>query len=104
MMFTPVQMPPMQWRSTIRALLRVDIYGHDGLGYKYKGLRGLVTEIENRQKARHDWLDTLPEHEFKQAAGGPFAPSKSTCLGEQTHGCLQILEMARLALDNLVIA
>lgn len=106
MMFTPVEMPPMQWRSTIRALLRVDIYGHDGTGYKYKGLKGLVTEIETRQKARHDWVGSLSEEEMKEiSATGPFSSNKpAACLGEQTHGCLQILEMARLALDNLVIA
>jgi hypothetical protein len=103
-MFTPVEMPPMQWRSTVRALLRVDIYGHEAPGYKYKGLKGLVEEIEQRQKARHTWLDSLSDQEIKEHKVGLFGPTQRMCLGEQTHGCLQILDMAKLALDNLVIA
>jgi hypothetical protein len=102
-MFTPVEMAPMQWRTTVRALLRVDIYGHDTPSYNYKGLKGLVEEIEQRQKARHDWLDTLPE-DVREVSLGVFGPQQRMCLGEQTHGCLQILEMAKLALNNLVIA
>jgi hypothetical protein len=104
MMFNAVEMPPMQWRNTVRALLRVDIYGHEAAGYKSKGLKGLVAEIEQRQQARHDWLDTLPEDELKEVSVGTFGPGPRTCLGEQTHGCIQILEMAKIALDNLVIA
>ncbi|KAG9234138.1 hypothetical protein BJ875DRAFT_377130 [Amylocarpus encephaloides] len=104
MMFKPVDMPPMQWRNTIRALLRVDIYGHEHAGFKHKGLKGLVEEIEQRQIARHKWLDTLPPEQLEELhAEAPFT-SRRTCLGEQTHGCIQILEMAKKSLSNLVIA
>jgi hypothetical protein len=28
MFFNEIEMPPQQWRTTVRSLLRVDIYGH----------------------------------------------------------------------------
>jgi len=102
MMFNPVEMPPVQWRTTVRALLRVDIYGHDQDGFKHRGLRPLVAEIEQRQRARHAWLDLHPEAGNLEVGFG--IKHKTACLGEHTHGCLQILEMAKLAIDELVIA
>lgn len=97
LMFETVELPPMQWRQTVRALLRVDIHGHEQGDFKHKGLKDLVAQIEARQRLRHDWLDTLEDD------GTPFGPQKQ-CLGEQTHGCIQILEMAKHAISNLVIA
>ena len=102
MMFYPVEMPPMQWRTTVRALLRVDIYGHDQDGFRHRGLRPLVAEIEQRQRARHTWLELHPDAGNIEVGLG--IKHKSACLGEQTYGCLQILEMAKLAIDELVIA
>ncbi|RDL41986.1 Uncharacterized protein BP5553_01965 [Venustampulla echinocandica] len=96
LMFNAVEMPPVQWRQTVRALLRVDIYGHEQGNFQHKGLKDLVTQIESRQKLRHEWLDGLDDN------GTPFGPR--LCIGEQTHGCIQILEMAKLAINNLVIA
>ena len=46
--FNAVEMPPAQWRTTVRALFRVDIYGHEQPGFKYKGLKDLVDEMEYR--------------------------------------------------------
>lgn len=99
LLFNTVDMPAHQWRTTVRAMLRVDIYGHDLDGMKHKGLKDLVTEMEFRQRARHDLLDA------QVAAGameGPFG--QSLCGGEQTRGCFQILSVAKAAIDALVIA
>ncbi|RAL63749.1 hypothetical protein DID88_003396 [Monilinia fructigena] len=52
-----MEMQPSEWRTTVRALLRADIYGHDQPGFKYKGLRDLISEMEQRQNARHNILD-----------------------------------------------
>lgn len=105
--FNAVEMPPAQWRTTVRALLRVDIYGHEQPGFKHKGLKDLVGEMEYRQRTRHDIIDA-------QIAEGTLDPSKvghgffrdpqERCLGERTRGCLEILKMAKLAIDQLVIA
>jgi hypothetical protein len=42
MLFNAIEMPPAQWRTTVRALLRVDIYGHEQPGFTHKGLKDLV--------------------------------------------------------------
>jgi len=98
--FNEVEMPPQQWRNTVRALLRVDIYGHEQPDFNFKGLKDLVSEMEFRQRTRHELLDA-------QVAAGTMAHGhfgQKLCLGEQTHGCLQILKMAKVAIDSLVIA
>ncbi|KAH6678353.1 hypothetical protein B0J14DRAFT_615113 [Halenospora varia] len=108
LMFNAVEMPPIQWRTTVRALLRVDIYGHEQNGFKHKGLKGLVAEMEQRQTARHEWIDSMMKNgghiDVGLPFGGHFGSESQQCLGERTHGCLQILQMAKLAIDNLVIA
>lgn len=55
--FNLVEMAPQQWRTTVRAMLRVDIYGHEQPGFKHRGLKDLVTEMEARQIARHALVD-----------------------------------------------
>lgn len=77
MMFNTVEMPPVQWRTTVRALLRVDIYGHDLPAFKHRGLKALITEIEERQRARHVWL----EHHRDPGLVG----EKDPCSGENTQ-------------------
>jgi hypothetical protein len=112
---SPIEMSPQQWRTTVRALLRVDIYGHEQPGFKYKGLKDLVAEMENRQRTRHEMLDAhvaaFGEDAFKK---GPLSALKGHGLtghghmkcteGGTTHGCLQILQIAKLSIDNLTIA
>jgi len=100
MMFNAVEMPPQQWRTTVRALLRVDIYGHEQEGFKHRGLKSLVEEIEQRQRARHEWLDLHdPTGEMHVGHFG-----EKHCAGEKTYNCLQILLAAKVAIDHLVIA
>lgn len=105
---TAVEMPPHQWRNTVRAMLRVDIYGHEQHGYRHKGLKDLVTEMEQRQTARHQLLEVWSNagvHFTTMENGRPL------CLGErqkqrdlnQPHACMQILQMAKISIDNLVI-
>ena len=51
-----VELTPQQWRTTIRALLKIDIYGNEQSGFKHKGLKDLVAEMEERQKGRHELM------------------------------------------------
>ncbi|KAF4637446.1 hypothetical protein G7Y89_g652 [Cudoniella acicularis] len=104
LMFNAVEMPPSQWRTTVRALLRVDIYGHEQASFKHHGLKGLVSQMEERQRARHEWLDELHRDGGHVNLGFEGHFGNVQCLGERTHGCLQILQMAKLAIDSLVIA
>lgn len=109
----PIEMSPGTWRTTVRALLRVDIYGHEQPGFKHKGLKDLVTEMENRQKTRHAMLEahiaSLGADSLKFGAiigtGGLGGHGHTKCPHDgQIHGCLQILSIAKRAIDNLTIA
>jgi hypothetical protein len=102
-----IDMPPVQWRTAVRALLRVDIYGHETPGFKHKGLRDLVGEMECRQWAQHELVDAaaaagtldtqLLGHWLVDKTGGK-------CDVPKTHGCLEMLKIAKVAIDNLIIA
>ncbi|KAF7936050.1 uncharacterized protein EAE98_002269 [Botrytis deweyae] len=104
------EMQPAEWRTTVRALLRADIYGHDQPGFKYKGLRDLVSEMEQRQNARHNILDAQVAAGVRSLEHDHFPDLKVAdltvrqCYGERTRGCLEILKMAKMAVDSIVIA
>ena len=109
----PVEMSPGAWRTTVRALLRVDIYGHEQPGFKHRGLKDLVTEMEIRQKTRHAMLEahiaSLGADSLNFGAvmgsGGLGGHGHTKCAPDgQIHGCLQILSIAKRAIDNLTIA
>ncbi len=100
---------PSMWRRTVRALLRIDVYGlnssKDGVvdprecqGFFQVGLKDIILLLENRSKLRHDTMDAAiaaglmqnPEH-FGHRPGGP-------------HTCQQIIAIAKHSIENLVIA
>lgn len=57
MFFNAIEMPPAQWRTTVRALLRVDIYGHEQPTFKHKGLKDLVSESKYQSPFVHSfWM------------------------------------------------
>jgi hypothetical protein len=107
LLLNSVDMPPIQWRTTVRALLRVDIYGHESPAFTHKGLKDLVGEMEYRQRTRHELLDAaqaagtldtrLLSHGFHHKAG-------KKCGDSDTPHCLQMIKMARHAIDQLLIA
>ncbi|KAH8808285.1 hypothetical protein F5884DRAFT_674112 [Xylogone sp. PMI_703] len=95
--FNRVELQPSQWRNAVRALLRMDIYGYDQQGFKRKGLRDLVSELQLRQETRHNRIDATV------AAG--FVDAKHYCgqSASEPRTCLQIIQIAKRAIDNLVI-
>ncbi|TAQ88526.1 hypothetical protein B7494_g3142 [Chlorociboria aeruginascens] len=100
------EMPPAQWRSSIRALLKVDIYGYEELGLSVRGLRGLVDDAEKRQKDRHEWLNAqLADGTLDVETYGQFDRGARICSnGEKSQTCIEIFKMAKFALDALIIA
>ncbi|KAF4455057.1 hypothetical protein F53441_2496 [Fusarium austroafricanum] len=102
-------MPPDMWRLTIRGLLRLDVYGLDEGGleipgakpYRQLGLKDVVGQLEERSKMRHDAIDALQASGHTHE-GGIICPSKPCSPAERN--CTKILETARIALENLVIA
>ncbi|KAJ4060981.1 hypothetical protein NW756_001253 [Fusarium oxysporum] len=104
-------MPPDMWRMTIRGLLRLDIYGLDekdqeipgAMTYRQLGLKDVVGQLEERSKKRHDALDALhAAGHAHEAARGVIYPTKACSPAERN--CTKVLETARIALENLVIA
>lgn len=85
---------PAEWRANVRKLLRADVYGYEGFT---KGIRGIVEEMEQRQRSRHDALDTLA------LSGVDISPNRY-CPDEKDRTCLRILDTAKAAIDDLVIA
>ncbi|KAM0437740.1 hypothetical protein ACHAPT_002105 [Fusarium lateritium] len=104
-------MEPDMWRLTIRGLLRLDVYGIDETGedrpknqrYLQPGLRDVVNQLEERSRKRHELLDALVAAGHPHdGVSGVIYPSKP-CTPEQ-RTCSKVLETARIALENLVIA
>ncbi|KAF5603444.1 uncharacterized protein FSUBG_7210 [Fusarium subglutinans] len=104
-------MPPDMWRMTIRGLLRLDVYGLDekdqeipgAMTYRQLGLKDVVGQLEERSKKRHDALDALhAAGHAHESARGVIYPTKACSPAERN--CTKVLETARIALENLVIA
>jgi hypothetical protein len=89
-------MEPDEWRAAVRALLRVDVYGMDGVT---SGLRGIISEMEQRQRLRHKEMHQLQENELP-----PHEVGHRECRGEKDMLCLRILDTAKTSIDTLVIA
>ncbi|KAL2067314.1 hypothetical protein VTL71DRAFT_1738 [Oculimacula yallundae] len=98
--YEAVEMSPQEWRTTVRAMLRIDIYGHEQPEFKHKGLRDLVSEMEFRQKTRHEMLEAHARHATMNAESF----QGRLCPGERVHTCLEVLKVAKFAIDQLVIA
>ncbi|OHW95456.1 C6 finger domain-containing protein [Colletotrichum incanum] len=110
------EMNPDIWRLSVRGLLKVDIYGHDfersdGTGsaepYHHLGLRDVIKEMEDRSNNRHNQLDAMVAaghpHPMLHTSHNLMVPGGNDDSKENRH-CLKIIEIARVALDKLVIA
>ncbi|KAL0939097.1 uncharacterized protein CTRU02_205707 [Colletotrichum truncatum] len=114
--FNNREMDPDQWRLSVRGLLKVDIYGHDFMKtdvtgkmvpYHHLGLKDVIKEMEDRSNHRHDQLDAIVAaghpHPMMQTPHHLMVPMGKGTSKENRH-CLKIIEIARIALDKLVIA
>jgi len=106
-----VLLKPEQWRTLVRALLRWDIYGQGEPGFKHRGLKDLVHELESRQRDRHSMIEAemnagtfAPQGHFHTAISQPMCNDAEHPGGPRQHNCLEILKIARMAIDSLVIA
>lgn len=111
---------PDTWRSLVRALLRFDVYGLSGemmcsgptattvqrvVGpagiVRQIGLKDIVDFLLERSRARHAKIDEL-------IAAGEIVDAN--CINHkplppgQKHACQNVLEVARLSIERLVIA
>ncbi|KAL7789440.1 hypothetical protein V8C37DRAFT_386516 [Trichoderma ceciliae] len=110
---------PDIWRTTIRAILKVDVYGFDHrtasvpnsidcgtspLVYLHRGLKDVVTLLDEKNDKGHDIVDSLMQssHVFPHSSYILFSGAPKPCPREDRH-CVRMLDVARTALSNLVI-
>ncbi|KAM0280399.1 hypothetical protein ACHAQH_004113 [Verticillium albo-atrum] len=110
------EMEPDKWRMTIRAVLKIDIYGFDvdcastidgsRVKHRHLGLKDVIALMEERSNNRHDQIDAMVAAGLPHPMqGNPLMPKNLQHSGSKDdRNCLRIVEMARVALDNLVIA
>lgn len=103
--FNKEDMDPAQWRLTLRALLKVDVYGlsrcDSGEGFVQVGLRDLVAQWDKRSRERHAQTDLMLEAGLAPV-GLAGMHQKHTDLG--TPPCQQVIAIAREAINNIIIA
>jgi hypothetical protein len=90
-----VEMESMEWRNIVRGLLYADIYGSPD---NSPGLKGIISELEQRQLDRHAILDQL-----RDSGCATSCPHSKQHLGDKEPLCIRLLDNAKYALDSLVI-
>lgn len=108
--YDDIMLEPAMWRLTIRALLKVDVYGvncgPEGPGSKalrvsQTGLKDIVAQLEERSRARHAEVDALLEAGLPGPVG-PAGVRAQHSLGEEPH-CKRIIKIAKDAIASLDI-
>ena len=103
------RLDPTMWRLTVRALLKVDVYGinHKTAGatrtceFEQPGLKDIIALLEERSRTRHEQLDALV------ASGAVVRPCAApyVSLANETDKptCLRIIDIAKRSMDDLII-
>ncbi|KAI1125956.1 hypothetical protein F5Y10DRAFT_279161 [Nemania abortiva] len=101
------EMEPVMWRLTVRALLKIDVYGISGRCGRevapadpfHLGLKDIVLLMENKAKARHAFMDALVD-------AGAYKPNCAFLQNnpEETPTCQRIISIARSSVEQLCIA
>ncbi|KAI3329240.1 hypothetical protein HD806DRAFT_530637 [Xylariaceae sp. AK1471] len=104
------EMEPMMWRLTVRALLKVDVYGISGncngdataadTDPFHLGLKDIVLLMENKSKARHALLDTMVDAGIWQQPQCGFLNINKP--GEPPT-CQRVISIARSSVEQLFI-
>ncbi|KAM0743317.1 hypothetical protein ACQRIT_003494 [Beauveria bassiana] len=101
------ELEPREWRRIMLAVIRLDVYGdkEDRSGGTSSGAMGLgdvVAALDERSRKRHELVDacaaagTLPPHRH-------YMMTPRSCKPEDRN-CVRVLEVARSALNSLVIS
>ncbi|KAI0451448.1 hypothetical protein F5B21DRAFT_516740 [Xylaria acuta] len=107
--FNHKEMEPVMWRLTVRALLKVDVYGISGrcgtdvapADPFHLGLKDIVLLMENKAKARHQFMDAMMD-------AGIWKRPDCAVFNANTPGeppqCQRIISIARASVEKLYIA
>jgi hypothetical protein len=88
-------MQPEEWAAAVHYIIRDDIYGHEMMS---SGLKGIISEMEERQRRGHTKIDVLSNHGLFNIC------QQRQCPGERNAPCLQILSITKIAMEALAIA
>ncbi|KAG8164683.1 hypothetical protein KVR01_004958 [Diaporthe batatas] len=108
--YDDVMLEPAMWRLTIRALLKVDVYGincrpegpgSDTLRFTQVGLKDIVVQLEERSSARHAEVDALLEAGLAGPTGPLGKHAQHSRLEEPQ--CKRIIQLAKDAIASLDI-
>ncbi|KAL1852058.1 hypothetical protein Daus18300_012340 [Diaporthe australafricana] len=108
--YEDVTMEPAMWRLTVRALLKVDVYGvncgpegpgSESLRFSQMGLKDIITQLEERSLSRHAEVDALLEAGLPGPVG-PVGVRAQHSHGEEPH-CKKIIKLAKEAIASLDI-
>lgn len=103
--FDKQDMDPAQWRLTLRALLKVDVYGlsrdDSREAFTQVGLRDLVARMEETSRRRHAQVDQMLDAGLPAPVGLAGLPVRHS--GQSVPSCRRVIAVAREAVDNIVI-
>ena len=99
-------MDPALWRQIVRSMLKLDVYGMRAGGgpsqeaFRHLGLRDVIDMMEERSLKRHEMIDENPE--FR----GSFMDSAEhqVMVPGEKPTCLKIIDIAKLAVESIVIS
>ncbi|KAK0392634.1 hypothetical protein NLU13_2129 [Sarocladium strictum] len=101
------KMPPDMWRAAMREIIRADVDGVSGVNsldsQDQKGLRDVIKALEERSHRRHARMDAAFAMGHMPHPSVIIPPTSRPVPPEERH-CMRVLDAARMALDNLVIA
>jgi hypothetical protein len=104
------ELSPDVWRTTVRSILKLDVYGLGGKDgdpppgrHAMLGLKDVINELDRSTRLRHQMADDLvaagqkPNHsKYYVHCNRPVPP--------EHRNCTRLIESARIALDNLLIS
>ncbi|KAK5990860.1 hypothetical protein PT974_09135 [Cladobotryum mycophilum] len=105
--------------TSIRQILRVDVHGFEGVNGVWKPptptsqpganeqrpLKGVVTLLDEKNRKRHEQIDELiATGQMPENSPYLLFPGGHKVVPPEARNCVRVLETARIALSNLVIA
>lgn len=111
------ELEPAMWRLTVRALLKVDVYGLNGCSPETEGeprpempggplwqvgLKDIIQLMEERSRARHEQIDALVAAGVLRLDGRCEYVPLDNGTGEKPT-CFRIIDIAKKSMQSLVI-
>ncbi|KAL2022675.1 hypothetical protein VTK56DRAFT_4756 [Thermocarpiscus australiensis] len=102
------ELEPILWRLTVRALLKMDVYGVNSLtagidnteGVRQPGLKDIINMMEERSRRRHQMIDDMIASGAMKIPSCGYVPLSSA---SDKPTCLRIIDIAKRSMDDLII-